>query len=261
MDIEHFIFVKVDLSDLKDLKRAFDTVVDKYGTLDIMVRSTPIRCALCPFHLSHFLSQVNNAGLGFGDQAFNRALDSKEPEKDDQWGDGADPAPWALLHSVNTTAVIYGTQLAINVFRKANGGRGKKGVICSTASMAAFNTSDGELAIYGAGKAAIVYFTRKVQSLLKQRGGDKSPLIRINCVCPAGAATGMIAQGFTDEQWKPMFERIMKRFSVPVDRVADGMMMAIENESLMGEAIQVEPRGIQTWDFDKNVPKQLLAKI
>jgi NADP-dependent 3-hydroxy acid dehydrogenase YdfG len=65
------------------LKRAFNVVVDKYGTLDVM---------------------VSNAGLGFGDQSFNRALDPKEPENVDENGDGTEPGPWALMAAVNISA-------------------------------------------------------------------------------------------------------------------------------------------------------------
>jgi hypothetical protein len=33
LDIENFIFVKVDLADLASLEKAFDKVVNKYGTM------------------------------------------------------------------------------------------------------------------------------------------------------------------------------------------------------------------------------------
>ncbi len=36
LDIENFIFVKVDLADLSSLEKAFDKVVDKYGTLWVL---------------------------------------------------------------------------------------------------------------------------------------------------------------------------------------------------------------------------------
>lgn len=246
------------MSDLKDLKRAFDTVVNKYGTLDIMVCFRE-----CFVDADHMLinnhqtitllpslpasAQINNAGLGTGDLAFDASLTGTE----------SDPAPWSLMHSVNTTAVFYGTQLAITEFSSANGGKGKKGVIVCTASMAAFNTDDGNLAIYGSGKAAIVYFVRKVQSLLKSRNSQ----IRINAVCPAGAATAMLKQGAEIPEWKEMFGKIMKRFQVPVDSVADAMMLCVEQEELKGEALRVVPQGIETWDFAGNKRKALLAKI
>ena len=156
--------------------------------------------------------------------------------------------------------MIYGAQLAVNEWSKANGGRGKKGVICSTASMAAFSTEDGELPTYGTGKAAVVYFTRKLQALIKNKRAGK-PLIRVNCVCPAAAATGMVQQALADRTWGSMFNRIVARFSVPVERVADAMLITIEDESFEGEVLRVVPQGIETWDFAKNARKATLAKI
>lgn len=110
LDIDFFTFVKCDLSDMKDLKRAFDKVIDKYGTLDVC---------------------INNAGLGLGDNAFLKALDPKADDYDVT-------EPWQVMNRVNCDAVVYGTQLAVAEFKRANGGRGKKGVVVNTASMAGF---------------------------------------------------------------------------------------------------------------------------
>ncbi|KAI9028435.1 hypothetical protein DFJ74DRAFT_658865 [Hyaloraphidium curvatum] len=238
LDIDFFTFVKTDLSDLKDLKRAFDKVVNKYGTLDIM---------------------ISNAGLGLGDRAFERCLDAKEPETPDEFGDGTEYAQWLKMHAVNTAAVFYGTQLAINEFRKAAGGKGKKGVIVSTASMAALWPT-GNLPVYGAGKAAVLYWTRKLDHMLRPRDGSL-PAIRINVVCPAAGLTGMYKEGLADPVWGKMFNRLMDTLKIPVEAVADAIIAAAEDDTMAGEVIRVLPQGIDIWDCDKNEPKRLLAKI
>lgn len=95
---------------MADLKRAFDKVVNKYGTLDVV---------------------LNNAGMGLADNQFLEALDPKS-------GDGDNCDRWQMMNRVNIDAVIYGTQLAVAEFKRANGGRGKKGVVVNTVSTSTY---------------------------------------------------------------------------------------------------------------------------
>ncbi|KAI9018836.1 hypothetical protein DFJ74DRAFT_708055 [Hyaloraphidium curvatum] len=232
LDIENFIFVEVDLADLKDLKRAFDKVVDRYGTIDIM---------------------VNNAALGLGDDAFLKALDPKSD-------DGAEHAPWALMNRVNIDAVVYGSQLAVAEMRRASGGRGKKGVVVNTASMAAFFPQD-DLPVYAAGKAAVVHFTRSLHEALLPKDGSRPP-IRLNAVCPAAAVTGLLREQMRVAARAERTRAMLESYQVPVDRVADAIVLAVEEEALAGEVIRVTPKGgIETWDFKGNKRKELLSKI
>jgi NAD(P)-dependent dehydrogenase (short-subunit alcohol dehydrogenase family) len=69
---------------------------------------------------------INNAGLGLGDNAFLEALDPKN-------GEGRNYASWVVMNRVNIDAVFFGTQLAVAEFKRANGGKGKKGVVVNTA--------------------------------------------------------------------------------------------------------------------------------
>ncbi|KXS15460.1 NAD(P)-binding protein [Gonapodya prolifera JEL478] len=129
LDIGFFVFIKVDLSKLDEVKRMVDAVVRRYGTIDIL---------------------VNNAGIGDGDTWFLRG----------------DSQRWVDTFGVNTHAAIYATQLVINEIWKKPEHQNRGGVVVNTASMAAFDV-EATQPVYGATKAAVVAFTRSLASLAK----------------------------------------------------------------------------------------------
>ncbi|KXS09117.1 NAD(P)-binding protein [Gonapodya prolifera JEL478] len=127
LDIGFFMFIKVDLSKLDEVKRMVDAVVRRYGTIDVL---------------------VNNAGIGDGDTWFQQGNSQR----------------WVETFGVNIHAAIYATQLVINEIWKQPERQNRGGVVVNTASMAAF---DPPAPVYGATKAAVVAFTRALASLAK----------------------------------------------------------------------------------------------
>lgn len=126
--------------------------------------------------------------------------------------------------------------------------------------MAGFYPQD-DLPVYAAGKAAVIHFTRGVQEALLPTDGS-APAIRVNTVCPAAALTGMVKEQMADPTRTAKTEKMLSSYQIPVDRLADALVMAIEDEKLVGETIRVTPRGgIETWNFQANKRKALLAKI
>ncbi|KAJ3335726.1 hypothetical protein HDU93_004607, partial [Gonapodya sp. JEL0774] len=87
---------------------------------------------------------------------------------------------WHTVVAVDLIAVVQGTRMAITEFKKA----GKPGVIVNTASMAGLIPVP-EMPVYSAAKGGLVHFTRSLGRLNSQLG------IRVNCVCPGGAATNI----------------------------------------------------------------------
>jgi NAD(P)-dependent dehydrogenase (short-subunit alcohol dehydrogenase family) len=125
--------------------------------------------------------------------------------------------------------------------------------------MAGFYPQD-DLPIYAAGKASVIHFGRGVQAALMPKDGP--PQIRINTICPAASPTGMVLLQAQDPARKARTEEMMKSYYIPIERLADAMLMAVEEEGLAGETIRVTPKGgIETWDFKTNKRKELLAKI
>ncbi|KAJ3319994.1 hypothetical protein HDU93_003620, partial [Gonapodya sp. JEL0774] len=129
LDVGFFMFIKVDLAKLDDVKRMVDAVVRRYGTIDVL---------------------VNNAGIGDGD-AYIRRGDSQR---------------WVETININLNAVIYASQLVINEVWKQPEHQNRGGVIVNTASMAAF-ISERTQPVYAATKAAVVGFTRSLSTSAK----------------------------------------------------------------------------------------------
>ncbi|GAB9463421.1 15-hydroxyprostaglandin dehydrogenase [Globisporangium polare] len=109
---------------------------------------------------------VNNAGIA-GDLSF--------------FDDGA-PRNWESVVAIDLTAVVRGSQVAIDFFKKLPSG--KEGVIVNIASLAGLNAVPFSPE-YGAAKAGVVGLTRSLYPL------KTSHNIRAVALCPGFAKTAM----------------------------------------------------------------------
>ncbi len=150
----------------------------------------------------------NNAGMNTGDPSY--------PE--------APLEQWQRTLDVNLRAVILGTQLAVPVLRRRGGG-----CIVHTSSLAAF-IGWGPDPIYAATKAALVLFTHSLRHL-----ADTG--VRINCICPSGVNTPLLAQARRSATAKPPADMPVLE---PED-VADGVVQLIRDDTLAGRAMLIGP--------------------
>ncbi|KAI9026131.1 hypothetical protein DFJ74DRAFT_704638 [Hyaloraphidium curvatum] len=176
---------------------------------------------------------VNNAGIS----------------ESESFVDGPNPRAFVKMLDVNLRAVILGTKLAIDIFNR----EGKPGVIVNTASMAAIHEVL-RLAAYASAKAGVLHLTRSLKPLGKTRG------IRVNAVLPGAVMTPLVLTALRDPELKKWSypdesEEDVIRRSVPAETVAEGMMMCIEDQTLAGEGVQVNARGIAVLDFNARRPK------
>ncbi len=150
----------------------------------------------------------NNAGMNTGDPSY--------PE--------AGLEQWQRTLDVNLRAVILGTQLAIPRLRRRGGG-----CIVHTSSLAGF-IGWGPDPIYAATKAALVLFTHSLAHL----GAEG---IRINCICPAGVNTPMLARARQSAGAKPPADLPL----LEPEEVADGVVQLIADDTLAGRALLIGP--------------------
>ena len=137
---------------------------------------------------------------------------------------------WERTLSINLWSVIAGTQIAIPALQRRGGG-----VIVSTASVAGFIRYDDD-PVYAATKHGIVGLTRSLAYL------SATMNIRVNCVCPGGIDTPLVAADMsqmTPEQMAAR-EQLLSRFPLmPPLQVAEMVLRFIEDDTLAGEAVHV----------------------
>ncbi|KAI9033018.1 hypothetical protein DFJ74DRAFT_763364 [Hyaloraphidium curvatum] len=181
-----------------------------------------------------FDAVVNNAGIGDADGYYlGKRL--------------TDGTKWRATIEVNVNAVLYGTQLAIKHYKE----RKKKGAVVNTGSIGAFQTSTVQ-PIYNATKAFVVMFTR----CHKHFAADG---IRVNVVCPGPSPTPMFLAGKKVARLGETFEALSSNL-VSIDTVAKAMLIALEDESLAGEAIRATADGIDVFNPD-TLESRVIAKL
>ena len=109
---------------------------------------------------------------------------------------------------VNLFGVIHGTKYAAQVMQSG-------GSIVNTASMAGLIGFPG-ISAYGASKHAVVGYTKNTAIELGTKG------IRVNCVCPTGVQTPMIAEA-PDDHWAMVSQSLANQH---VDRLASAEEVA-----------------------------------
>ena len=143
---------------------------------------------------------------------------------------------WKNVVAINLNAVILGTRLAITAFQQED----KPGVIINTASQAGLFPQPFQ-PVYAASKSAVVHFTRSLRHLVKSK-------IHVNAICPGFVQTPLGAPAasiYSIKEW------------IPIDRVVDAFIQCIEDETLMGDCLNVSLKGIHRVPF-REIQKALL---
>jgi 3-oxoacyl-[acyl-carrier protein] reductase len=135
------------------------------------------------------------------------------------------------LVSVNLTAVILGTRLALPRIRSSGGG-----VIVNTASMAAHSPLPPDAA-YAATKAGVVLFTRSCAPLRESHG------VRVNCVCPGVVETPMLyttsGDGTIASWLSPIYDAVEP---LAPDEIAAAVLALVRDDSQAGQIVDVPNR-------------------
>ncbi|KAJ3318978.1 hypothetical protein HDV06_006793 [Boothiomyces sp. JEL0866] len=192
-------YMHCDVTKKPDQEALIKLAVQKYGKLDAM---------------------VNNAGIGENIDFTKNVTDN-----------------WIKVMDIDLTAVILGTRLAIDQFRKQKTG----GVVVSTASLAGLYPVPQQ-PVYAAAKAGVVNFTKSFAHFKKEN-------IRVNCVCPGFVKTG-ITSGNAQEimgikEW------------IPIEKVIDAFVLGIEDESLGGDVIRITTQYGIDLPFNKKYKSRL----
>ena len=189
-------FVHTDVTSSDDLQGMLDFAVAQFGRVDII---------------------YNNAGVGEGGENLFDLGSSY----------------WVKTIAIDLEAVIRGTQLAVQLFRKQGGG----GVIINTASMAGL-VPVGTTPVYAAVKAGVIHFSRSLAHL----GSEE---IRVNAICPQYTDTPMVRAG--GEAAMEFMRREVGGILEP-EQIAEGVLQLIEDETAAGAIMRVTfRRGIEYW--------------
>lgn len=133
-------------------------------------------------------------------------------------------------------SVFFGVREAGKAMKETGGGS-----IISTASIAGL-TPGGGPHLYATAKAAVVYFTKSAALELGEHN------VRVNCVCPGGIATPLVAQalGASNEDLAVIHEgmagrQAIARAGTPLD-VARAVLWLASDDSdyIIGQAIAVD---------------------
>ncbi|KAI9006762.1 hypothetical protein DFJ74DRAFT_376289 [Hyaloraphidium curvatum] len=167
---------RVDLSDLAQVKEMVVGTIKEFGGLDVL---------------------VNNAGIA----------DGSWPKAVDKGDFNVPPDSFVRMTTINYSALVYATELAIVGAKKS----GKKLVVVNVASVAGLIPQKEP--IYASGKAAVIHFTRCL--------ADLAPAVRVNVVLPNAAPTPLFMQGTGSE-----FHKMMQNHMVTIDAVSEAMLRA-----------------------------------
>jgi len=179
-------FARTDVTRTEDLAAMLALAAGTFGGVDIL---------------------VNNAGVVCGEPLWPRT----------------DPAVLAAQVSVNLTAVIVGTRLAIEPLHARGGG-----VVVNTASIGALLPLEEEPG-YSATKAGVVMFTRACAGLAASHG------VRVNAVLPGLVDTPLLAKsgdGTREADWAGVARQFMPMLTP--DDVADVVVELIEDDTAAG---------------------------
>ncbi len=145
---------------------------------------------------------------------------------------------WDKTFHILTRAAFYGIKHSVAPMRKSGGGS-----IISTLSVAGLRGISG-LTAYSAAKAAVVSLT---QSAAIELGRD---LIRVNCICPGGVVTPLVARGVPggEETVAKTMARMqpIPRAGKPEDIAAMALFLASDEAEWITGAAMVVDGGINT---------------
>jgi meso-butanediol dehydrogenase / (S,S)-butanediol dehydrogenase / diacetyl reductase len=159
----------------------------------------------------------NNAGVGYSaSDRMKMASVVETPEKD-----------WDAILAINLKGVAMGCKHAIPIMEEQGGG-----AIVNNASINALVGLPGADA-YTAAKGGIVSLTR----VLAVDWGPKN--IRVNCICPGGVETPMIAPVLSDEQVLSFMREStpLGRLAKPEETAQVALFLASDEASYLNGAI------------------------
>lgn len=134
---------------------------------------------------------------------------------------------WEKQLAINLTAVIRGTQLAVQHLRQQGGG----GVIINTASMGGLVPMPTG-PVYAASKAGVIHFSRSLAYLANEG-------IRVNVICPTFTDTPLV-QRLGEEVINEMKREVGGLVSPAL--VAEGVVELIRDDSRAGAVMRVTVR-------------------
>ncbi|KAJ6806238.1 prostaglandin reductase-3 [Iris pallida] len=202
------MFIKCDVTNTRDVSSAFERHLEKYGGLDIC---------------------INNAGIG------------NNPPFDKDESDGS--TTWRRVISVNLTAVIDCTRIAIQAMRAAK----KPGIIINLGSASGLYPMPAN-PIYSGSKGGVVLFTRSLTPL-KREG------IRVNVLCPEFIETELAAM---------VDPALIDRVGgfVPMKMLVKGMHELINDEDKAGACLRITKRkGLEYWPTPMEKRKYLSRSV
>ena len=164
---------------------------------------------------------INNAGIS-GDGTFY---------------DNTVPKVWTAIVDIDLTAVIRGTQVALNRM-KATGG----GVIINISSAAGLAPVQ-VVPVYAAAKWGVVGFSRSCAQVARQNN------IRINVLCPSFADSAMGRTALLIPEIKEHIDAVGGL--MPISLVTDAMEQLVENENANGKVMSVLPHGSKDHKFSR----------
>ncbi|KAJ0393384.1 hypothetical protein P43SY_001231 [Pythium insidiosum] len=176
-------------------------------------------------HASKFFEQpvntlINNAGIA-GDGSF--------------FNDDA-PRNWEAVVTIDLTALMRGTQVAIQHMKKHLSG--KEGVVINLASVAGLHPVPFSPE-YAAAKHGVVGFTRSLYPLQAQCN------IRVVALCPGFAKTAM---GRLADELMPSYTESMGGL-LDVSTVVDALVHAVEDETNPGRCLRIVQSGTGYYRF------------
>ncbi|ORX46033.1 NAD(P)-binding protein [Hesseltinella vesiculosa] len=148
------------------------------------------------------------------------------------------------MMDINVTSVIKGTKVATLALAKRGGG-----VIVNTASIAGLFANIPHVAPYTASKHAVVGYTRSLD-LLKVVCG-----VRCNAVCPYWVETKLLHNLHRDTQDIDPIEKLVANSPrTKMETVVEAFMLAIEDETRVGQTLVALPDGIQVHERPQSYP-------
>lgn len=135
---------------------------------------------------------------------------------------GSLPPPLdSVVLDINLKSVVTTSYLALNFFRQNKTPSGNLVITASSGGLYPV----AYLPMYAAAKHGCVGFTRSIAEGLAGSG------IRVNCICPGSVATGLLKK----EEW----DKFPQETFTPVERVADAVLMLVEDGKLTGQSVEL----------------------
>ena len=182
--------VRADVSDSQQVREMFANVMERFGTLDILVNNAAIFRADQAGkrdRINH-LNLVSMPGLKYS-LGVTRNMSDED---------------WKMIVETDLNGTFYCTRAALNIMEDK-----KSGKIINIASTAGISGTSPHSPNYSAAKAGVVGFTKSVAHEVAGAG------VIVNCIAPGGIATPQFLQAM--ERWGPEITARMMQM-IPLGR-------------------------------------------